>query len=116
MFSFSKPRLVSIGMLLAILLISLMFSSYVEGLENGLEKAVAVVNKDAPVNNQALVAPQTDKQETDKQETDKQGPVKQETDGIVLGGNKLLTVPQITGALQNNEAVKQMLTSLPVKK
>jgi hypothetical protein len=103
MFSFSKPRLVSIGMLLAILLISLMFSSYVEGLENGLEKAVAIVNKDAPAN----------KQETDK---DKQGTDKQGTDGIVLGGNKLLTVPQITGALQNSEAVKQMLTSLPVKK
>lgn len=96
MFSFSKPRLVSIGLLLAILLISLMFSSYVEGLENGLTKEIADVNKDAPL---------------DKQETDKQGP-----DGIVLGGNKVLTVSQITGALQDNEAVKQMLTSLPVKK
>ena len=104
MFSFSKPRLVSIGILLAILLISLAFSSYVEGLENGLDKTVDDVNKDSP----KQVDESADKQVDET--ADKQGP-----DGIVLGGNQLLTVPQITGALQDNEAVKKMLTSLPVK-
>ena len=42
MFSISKPKLVSIGLLLAILVISLMFSSYMEGFD-----ANAAVNKDA---------------------------------------------------------------------
>ena len=43
---FSKSRLVSIGLLLAILFISLTFTSYVEGLENA--SIVDIVNKDAP--------------------------------------------------------------------
>ena len=43
---FSKHRLVSIGLLLAILFISLTFMSYVEGLENA--SIVDIVNKDAP--------------------------------------------------------------------
>jgi hypothetical protein len=48
---FSKPKLISIGLLLAILLFSLIFSSNVEGLENASiseKDAIDIVNKDAP--------------------------------------------------------------------
>jgi hypothetical protein len=89
MFSFSKPRLISIGLLLAILLISLIIPSYIEGLENqSVAEIIANVNKNAPAN----------KNMTESMT----GPA-----GITLGKN--LTVDDITGALQNNSGVQKML-------
>jgi len=92
MFSFSKPRLISIGLLLAILLISLMFSSYVEGLS--VNEVIADVNQDAPKKTAGT------QDANDKSST-------QTYDGVTLG--KHLTVPDITGALQNNPGVQKML-------
>lgn len=85
MFSISKPKLVSIGLLLAILVISLMFSSYMEGFD-----AIAAVNKDA-------VKP------------DAKDAVKalKPMDGINLG--KTLSVADITGTLKNNPGVQKMI-------
>jgi hypothetical protein len=88
MFSFSKPRLISIGLLLAILLISLMFSSYVEGLPD--DEIIANVNENAPAG-----------------KTSGATGSKVATAGIALG--KPLTVDDITGALQNNSGVQKML-------
>lgn len=88
MFSFSKPRLISIGLLLAILLISLMFSSYVEGLPD--DEIIANVNENAPAG-----------------KTNGATGSKVATAGIALG--KPLTVDDITGALQNNSGVQKML-------
>lgn len=85
---FSKPRLVSIGLLLAILVISLMFSSYSEGMES----AVAVVNKDAPSASGSTSS----------------GTVKP-LDGIDLGGSKPLSVTDVTGVLKNNAGVQKMI-------
>jgi len=83
MFSFSKPRLISIGLLLAILLISLMIPSYIEGLSPD-DEIIANVNENAPANKNSG-----------------------KTAGITLGKN--LTVDDITGALQNNSGVQKML-------
>ena len=83
---FSKHRLVSIGLLLAILFISLTFMSYVEGLENA--SIVDIVNKDAP---QATASAKD----------------AQPIDGVTL--DKPLTVADITGVLQNNPGVQKLL-------
>lgn len=88
MFSFSKPRLISIGLLLAILLISLMFSSYVEGLPD--DEIIANVNENAPAGKTSGTTGSN-----------------VATAGIALG--KPLTVDDITGALQNNSGVQKML-------
>ena len=80
MFSISKPKLMSIGLLLAILVISLMFSSYSEGLD-----AIATVNKDA-VKDASSIKPM---------------------DSINLG--KTLSVADITGTLKNNPGVQKMI-------
>ena len=79
---FSNSKLVSVGLLLAILLISLMFSSYVEGLPD--DEIIANVNENAPA-----------------------GKTSGKPAGIALG--KPLTVDDITGALQNNSGVQKML-------
>lgn len=84
MFSISKPKLVSIGLLLAILVISLMFSSYMEGFD-----ANAAVNKDAV--------------KADAKDAKALKPM----DGINLG--KTLTVADITGTLKNNPGVQKMI-------
>ena len=96
MFSFSKPRLISIGLLLAILLISLMIPSYIEGLPD--DEIIAKVNENAPA----------DKNMTESM-TGSTGATgsKVATAGIALG--KPLTVDDITGALQNNPGVQKML-------
>jgi len=85
MFSISKPKLVSIGLLLAILVISLMFSSYMEGFD-----ANAAVNKDAV-----------------KADATKDAKALKPMDGINLG--KTLTVADITGTLKNNPGVQKMI-------
>ena len=98
MFSFSKPRLISIGLLLAILLISLMVPSYIEGLENqSIAEIIAKVNENAPGKNMT---------ESMTGSTGATGSTNKNT-GIALG--KPLTVDDITGALQNNPGVQKML-------
>ena len=83
-------------MLLSILVLSLIFSSYVEGLE-----PIAVVNADAP---------KSDMIKSDSNTIP--------NDAIVLGkpSNKLLTVADIKNTLTNDKGVQQLLTTLPVKK
>ena len=99
MFSFSKPRLISIGLLLAILLISLMIPSYIEGLENqSIAEIIAKVNENAPGNKNMT--------ESMTGSTGATGSTNKPT-GIALG--KPLTVDDITGALQNNPGVQKML-------
>lgn len=93
MFSISKPKLVSIGLLLAILVISLMFSSYMEGFD-----ANAAVNKDA------VKADAKDAKAMDGINLDK---ALKPMDGINLG--KTLTVADITGTLKNNPGVQKMI-------
>ena len=120
---FSKSRLVSIGLLLAILFISLTFTSYVEGLENA--SIVDIVNKDAPKTPQstdakasakasatasatdATDAKTTGVQATGVQATGVQAIDAQPIDGVTLG--KPLTVADITGVLQNNPGVQKLL-------
>jgi hypothetical protein len=90
---FSNSKLVSIGLLLAILLISLVFSSYIEGLENAsISDAIDVINKDAP--------------KPKISET-----FEQPVDGIVLGKNKPLSITDITGTLQNNPGVQKIISN-----
>ena len=117
---FSKSRLVSIGLLLAILFISLTLTSYVEGLEN--VSIVDIVNKDAPKTPQstdakasttssatasATDAKATGVQATGVQATGVQATDAQPIDGVTLG--KPLTVADITGVLQNNPGVQKLL-------
>ena len=88
---FSNSKLVSVGLLLAILLISLVFSSYIEGLENASiseTDAIDVINKDAP-----------------------KPKISETFDGIVLGKNKPLSVADITDTLQNNPGVQKLITN-----
>ena len=101
-FSFSKPRIISIVLLLAILVISLFFSSYSEGMD-----PTATVNKDAPKVND-------DNKPSDKKPLDNT-PLAGATltDGIALGSSKPLTVSDITGVLQNNPGVQKMINNMP---
>jgi len=86
---FSNSKLVSIGLLLAILLISLVFSSYIEGLENAsISDAIDVINKDAP-----------------------KPKISETFDGIVLGKNKPLSITDITNTLQNNPGVQKIISN-----
>ena len=88
---FSRERIMSILMLLAILIISLVFASYKEGL-SGIED----VNKEAP------------KADASKVDTSK-GPNALPKDGILLGKPSTLTVAEITGALKNNPGVQNLI-------
>jgi len=97
-FSFSKPRIISIVLLLAILVISLFFSSYSEGMD-----PTATVNKDAPKVND-------DNKPSDNKPLDNTGATL--TDGIALGSSKPLTVSDITGVLQNNPGVQKMINNM----
>ena len=107
MFSFSKPRLISIGLLLAILLISLMIPSYVEGLENKqVAEIIAKVNENAPKSNVATGSTVATGSNLATGSTGATGSTNK-TAGIALG--KPLTVDDITGALQNNPGVQKML-------
>ncbi len=120
--SFSKPRLISIVLLLAILVISLFFSSYSEGMTSEaptgeaptvskapkgeapkgeaptISDAVKTINKDAPTANSSAVA------------------------GVLMGKNDsikpadvislgTLSVSDITGVLQNNPGVQKMINN-----
>jgi hypothetical protein len=107
MFSFSKPRLISIGLLLAILLISLMIPSYVEGLENKqVAEIMEKVNENAPKSNGATGSTVATGNTVATGSNGITGSTNKPT-GIALG--KPLTVDDITGALQNNPGVQKML-------
>jgi|Laugrespbdmm15sd_2_1035082.scaffolds.fasta_scaffold02716_7 hypothetical protein len=99
--SFSKPRLISIVLLLAILVISLFFSSYSEGMEEN--DAVKTVNEDAPKANSSVVAnaPLVGKPPLTSDSV-------KPSDAISLG---TLSVSDITGALQNNPGVQKMINN-----
>lgn len=120
---FSRERIMSILMLLAILIISLVFASYREGLA-GIED----VNKEAP---KADADADTSKADTDtskavadasKADTDASKAVADASkvdasnapnalpkDGILLGKPSTLTVAEITGALKNNPGVQKLI-------
>jgi hypothetical protein len=112
-YSFSKPRIVSIVLLLAILVISLMFSSYSEGMASDAimseSDAAAIINQDAPKAKTGEDAgPLTNTPIAGITDSS----VKP-SDGIVIGSGKLLTVADITGVLQNNPGVQKMINSKP---
>ena len=110
---FSKPRIMSIILLLAILVISLMLSSY-ENFEGAIPDAVLIVNKEAPTTSATSATSTKATSATSTKATSDLTP-----NAIVLGGgnnsNKFLTVSDITSTLQQNPSVQQMLTKLPVK-
>lgn len=89
---FSRAKIMSILMLVTILVLSLLLSSFREGMDN-----IAIINADAPTANA----------------TTKLGT----TDGIVLGNpsNTILTVADITNQLKNDKSVQALLTNLPLK-
>ena len=111
-YSFSKPRIVSIVLLLAILVISLLFSSYSEGMASSSmseSDAAAIINKDAP-------KAKTGEDAGPLTNTPIAGITDlsvKPSDGIMLGSGKLLTVADITGVLQNNPGVQKMINSKP---
>ena len=120
---FSKPRLVSIGLLLAILVISLMFSSYVEGMSENAD-AVAIVNKDAPLSKDKSKDKSKDSSKDSSKDKSKDSSSKDSSskdlskdkskdlkplDGIHLGGSKTLSVTDITGLLKNNAGVQKLI-------
>jgi hypothetical protein len=129
---FSKPRLVSIGLLLAILVISLMFSSYVEGMnesatdESTDQTVVSTVNKDAPLTKELNLPAGLSKDLSTKDLSTKDLSTKdlstkdlstkdlstkdlKPLDGIDLGASKTLSVTDITGLLKNNAGVQKLI-------
>ena len=101
---FSRERIMSILMLLAILIISLVFASYREGLA-GIED----VNKEAPKANADTSKADVDV-DTSKVDADtSKGPNALPKDGILLGKPSTLTVAEITGALKNNPGVQNLI-------
>ena len=106
---FSRERIMSILMLLAILIISLVFASYREGLA-GIED----VNKEAP---KADADADTSKADTDTSKAvadaskvdASNAPNALPKDGILLGKPSTLTVAEITGALKNNPGVQKLI-------
>jgi hypothetical protein len=93
---FSKPRLISIGLLLAILVISLMFSSYAEGMTadaNGNTEATTAVNKEAPK------APDSASESASVKASN-------DSNSVVLGN---LSVSDVTNMLKNNAGVQKLI-------
>ena len=116
--SFSKPRIISIVLLLAILVISLLFTSYTEGMASNattsnattndattstatVSDAIKSVNKDAP---KAKMSDVTGPFANTPLTTDSVKP----SEGISLG---TLSVSDITGVLQNNPGVQKMINN-----
>ena len=122
---FSKPRLVSIGLLLAILVISLMFSSYAEGMDSGApslstDNTVAVINKDAPASSASGSSAPTSSA-SGSSASGSSAPASSapgssapgssikasnDSDAIVLGK---LSVTDVTGVLKNNAGVQKLI-------
>ena len=93
---FSRAKIMSILMLVTILVLSLLLSSFSEGMDN-----IAIINADAPKGN--AVPTLSTKLAT--------------SDAIVLGNpsNTILTVADITNQLKNDKSVQALLTNLPLK-
>lgn len=93
---FSRAKIMSILMLVTILVLSLLLSSFSEGMDN-----IAIINADAPKGNAEPTL------------STKLGT----TDAIVLGNpsNTILTVADITNQLKNDKSVQALLTNLPLK-
>ena len=87
---FSRERIISIMMLLAILIISLVFASYREGLAG-----IKDVNEEAP----------SKVDDASKSKMDNVLP----KDGILLGKPTTLTVAEITKTLKNNPGVQNLI-------
>ena len=131
---FSTPRIVSILMLLTILIISLMLSSYIEGMDTAKPPTASTMPPTATTTAAATTrlteisptlktilareAGKTINKEAPTTKTYSADGTPVPSDAITLGNtkNELLTVADIRDALQNNNGVQQLLTSLPVKK
>jgi hypothetical protein len=96
---FSRERIVSILMLLAILIISLIFASYREGLAG-----IKDVNEEAPSKVDDASKSKMDKSKVDKSKADFLP-----KDGILLGKPTTLTVAEITKTLKNNPGVQNLI-------
>ena len=97
---FSRAKIMSILMLVTILVLSLLLSSFSEGMDN-----IAIINADAPKGN--AVPTLSTKLANSKLGT---------SDGIVLGNpsNTILTVEDIKNQLKNDKTVQALLTT-PLK-
>jgi hypothetical protein len=91
---FSRERIISILMLLVILIISLVFASYREGLAG-----IKDVNKEAP----------SKVDDASKSKMDKSKADFLPKDGILLGKPTTLTVAEITKTLKNNPGVQNLI-------
>ena len=95
--TFSRAKIMSILMLVTILVLSLLLSSFrEEGMDN-----IAIINADAPKGNAVPTL----------------SPKLATSDAIVLGNpsNTILTVADITNQLKNDKSVQALLTNLPLK-
>lgn len=103
---FSRAKIMSILMLVTILVLSLLLSSFSEGMDN-----IAIINADAPKGKTVPKVATTNAELANA--TTKLGT----TDGIVLGNpsNTILTVADITNQLKNDKSVQALLTNLPLK-
>ena len=101
--TFSRAKIMSILMLVTILVLSLLLSSFSEGMDNN-----AIINADAPKGNAMLATMLANANAT----TTKLGT----TDGIVLGNpsNTILTVEDIKNQLKTDKTVQALLTT-PLK-
>ena len=103
--SFSKPRIISIVLLLAILVISLLFTSYTEGMASTSNAtttdAIKSVNKDAPKAKSSDVTGPFANTPLTKDSV-------KPSEAISLG---TLSVSDITGVLQNNPGVQKMINN-----
>lgn len=108
--SFSKPRIISIVLLLAILVISLLFTSYTEGMASDASASGATLNDATKtVNDSAPTAKTSDNKGPLSLTTDSVKP----SDGILLGSGSSISVSDITGVLQNNPGVQKLITNKP---
>ena len=105
---FSRAKIMSILMLVTILVLSLLLSSFREGMDN-----IAIINADAPKGKAETKFVNANVNTKLANATTKLGT----TDGIVLGNpsNTILTVADITNQLKNDKSVQALLTNLPLK-
>ena len=106
--TFSRAKIMSILMLVTILVLSLLLSSFREGMDN-----IAIINADAPKGKAETKFVNANVNTKLANATTKLGT----TDGIVLGNpsNTILTVADITNQLKNDKSVQALLTNLPLK-
>jgi hypothetical protein len=101
---FSRERIISILMLLVILIISLVFDSYREGLAG-----IKDVNKEAPSKVDDASKSKVDASKADASKADASKADFLPKDGILLGKPTILTVAEITKTLKNNPGVQNLI-------